>query len=278
MSKKNKIKSVAKKTLGTQSADFLFRWGYFVRGAIYILIGILSLRVALQNTGSFINPKSVLLEIGQPSLINKILLVLIVVGLVSYSLWKVVKIFTQQKEKDGKDYFKRLGDVFSAVSYFVLAIASISLLGIGHIVFGSSNQFAPFTKLFLLPHGNVIVGFVGVIWILIAASQFYLAYTSEFKEEINIIDLKSKEKETVMTIGKVGFFSRGIIFGLIGYFFILSAVKIDSTKIQGIEGALSGLEKIGGTRLLAVVSAGLICFGIYSIFVGFWFRNSLRRN
>ncbi len=277
-SEKTKIKSVTKKTLSSQSANLLFKWGYFVRGAIYVLIGVLSLRVALQNTGSFVNPKSALLEVDKTLLINKLLLVIIIIGLISYSLWKVIKIFTQQKEKDGKDHFKRLGDIFSAVSYFVLAIASMSLLGIGHIIFGSSNQFALFTKLFLLPHGNIIIGLIGIIWILIAASQFYLSYTNEFEEEINLKQLDEKKEKAFLIMGKIGLFSRGIIFGLIGYIFILAAIKVDPSKIKGIEGALLELEKIGGTWLLTLVSVGLICFGIYSVFVGSWFRNSLRKN
>ena len=58
-----------------------------------------------------------------------------------------------------------------------------------------------------------------------------------------------------------------------GIFLIQAARLSDPQKARGIDGALLELARQPyGWLLLAIVAAGLIAFGAYSILGAFWFR------
>ena len=67
----------------------LARLGYAVRGIVYGLIGILALQAAMGSGSSNVDQTTVFQKIlTQPS--GKILLWVVVVGLVGYSLWRLI--------------------------------------------------------------------------------------------------------------------------------------------------------------------------------------------
>ena len=64
----------------------------------------------------------------------------------------------------------------------------------------------------------------------------------------------------------VGHLARMVAFGLIGIFLVKAAIDYAPTKAVGLDGALERLaHQTYGPFLLAVVAAGLIAFGAYSI-------------
>jgi Domain of Unknown Function (DUF1206) len=69
--------------------------------------------------------------------------------------------------------------------------------------------------------------------------------------------------------GKLGLYSRGTVFLLIGYFFIQTAITADPDKTQGLDGALSKIaQQPYGQWLLGIVAAGLVLYGVFQILTG----------
>ena len=67
-------------------------------------------------------------------------------------------------------------------------------------------------------------------------------------------------------IGTFGHLARAVVFGLVGVFLIKAAVDFNPKKAAGLDGALAKLAAASyGPILLAVVAAGLIAFGVYSL-------------
>jgi len=57
-----------------------------------------------------------------------------------------------------------------------------------------------------------------------------------------------------------------VVYGLVGIFLIVAAVQYDPGQAVGLDGALAKLAHASyGPFLLAVVAAGLIAFGAYSL-------------
>ena len=79
-----------------------------------------------------------------------------------------------------------------------------------------------------------------------------------------LVDLASRPGRVVVAAGLFGFVARGIVYALVGVLFFVAAWTHDETRSTGIDGALHVLQNgPAGTVLLAVLSAGLVAFGIY---------------
>ena len=89
---------------------------------------------------------------------------------------------------------------------------------------------------------------------------------------------KLTPKVWIRRLGRFGTVARGITFGLIGIFLMISAVRADPSQAQGIDGALLKLAQLPyGPWLLGVVAVGLMAFGIYSMTGALWFRLERKR-
>src|SRR4051794_11098006 len=76
----------AQQTGGNPWLERLARIGYAARGVLYAVVGLLAVTLALGRGGATTDKNGALTTIaGQP--FGKLLLVLIVVGLIGYSIW-----------------------------------------------------------------------------------------------------------------------------------------------------------------------------------------------
>ena len=82
--------SAARKAAASHTFELLTRLGYGVRGLIYITMGLLAVQVVLGKGGGLASPQGAITAIGkQPA--GLLLLWIVLIGLISYSLWGVVR-------------------------------------------------------------------------------------------------------------------------------------------------------------------------------------------
>ena len=80
------------------------------------------------------------------------------------------------------------------------------------------------------------------------------------------LSLPSDKRDWIVTIGRMGFAARGIVFVLIGGFLVLAALHASSTEAQGLGGALQSLQQQPyGWVLLALTALGLFAFGLFGL-------------
>ena len=116
------------------------------------------------------------------------------------------------------------------------------------------------------PGGQWIVGIAGLIFIGVALFQGYKGVTLKFLEEDKTEQMGRLTERWITIMGVVGHLARMVAFGLIGIFIVKAAVDYSPQSAVGLDGALERLARQSyGTFLLAVVAAGLIAFGVYSI-------------
>jgi len=245
--------------------EWLARLGYSARGIVYLIVGALAVLDALGPTEESTDSKGALEKLlTQP--FGDFLLGVVALGLVGYSIWRFVQAGwdVDNHGADAKGLAIRGGLLVSAVTHVGLAVFALSLIfawGTGN---GDEDQSTQDWTAWLLSQtlGQWLVGAVGVAMMGAGLAHAYKAWKIEFGKRF-VMDRQTLK--WVSPICQFGLFARGIVFTIIGGFFIIAAVRFNSGEARGLKGALEALEvQPYGPILLGIVALGLVAFGIYS--------------
>jgi hypothetical protein len=267
------FKRTARKAAANPWVERLTRFGYVVRGVIYIIPGILALQLAMGQGGQAVNQTGAIEVLGAGPF-GKLLLALVALGLIGYSLWGFIRaIFDPFHDgDDAEGIAARLGYVVSAIGYAVLLVATVQYIQ-GAAVSGNNPQDWT-AQLLSKPFGRVIVGIFGLGWMFGGGlRQTYQGYKADFKRNLQSSKMTSEQKRLAVLAGRVGMIARGVAFFFIGLFLVQAAVFVNPGRAKGLDGVLLDLaQRPYGQLLLALVALGLIAFGLYSILSGMWIR------
>lgn len=247
--------------------EVLTRIGFIARGVIYIIIGWLAIEVATQTTsGTPTNQKGALETIDKQPL-GHWLLIVVAIGLGAYAIWRFVQAYAGHGPEGGGDAsnFGRISAAASGCAYLAMCALAVSIL-MGSSSQSSGNPHKSAAGVLGWPGGQWIVGIAGLIFIGVALFQGYKAVTLKFLDEDKTEQMGRTAERWITIAGVVGHLARMVAFGLIGIFIVKAAVDYSPQSAVGLDGALERLARQSyGTFLLAVVAAGLIAFGVYSI-------------
>ena len=238
--------------------EWLARAGFVARGAVYLVIGILAIKLAT-GSGS-VNPsqQGALKTVGaQP--FGRVLLIFVAAGLAGYALWRLVRALR------GVDHgLDRMAALASGVVYAGLcALAVEILLGTGG---GSGNAKSTTAGVLGWPAGTWLVGIGGAVLVGVGLDQGYRGVSEDFLDDSKTEEMSSAVRAWIASLGTVGYLARMVVFVLVGVFLIRAAVDYNPDKAVGLDGALAKVDHASyGPLLLGVVAAGLIAFGVYSL-------------
>lgn len=264
----------AKKVAYSPTMEALTRLGYAVRGLMYVTIGAIAFQAATGKASSPTDQVGAIAALGHlPT--GRILLWVILVGLIAYSLWGIIRAVLDpfHKGTDLKGLMARGGYIISAVTYVFFALATYGLLR-GSGSSGGSGQTIQFvSKIMEMPAGRVAIAIIGVATVLGGLYQIYSGLTMNFEQHLKPYALSADQLKVAKQMGKIGTAVRGFVVAIIGAFLVVAATSADPSKARGFSGALDFLGKQPfGLWVLAVVAAGLIFLGIYSLMSAAWFR------
>jgi hypothetical protein len=244
----------------------LARAGFVARAAVYLVIGVLAIKVALGAGGKLTGQQGAFKTIvRQP--FGHLLLILVAVALGGYSLWRLLRAAVGHGQEDSDSGFERVSAAASGVVYALLCAVAVSILvERGSSGGGSSgNTQKAAGGVLSWPGGPWIVGIAGGIVIALGLYQVYRGISRDFLD-----DSKTEKMGSFRTwfewSGLLGYCARGAVFALVGVFLIDAAATYDPAKAVGLDGALAKLAQHSfGPFLLGLVAAGLIAFGLYSL-------------
>ena len=269
------VKRAGKKAAFSPVMEALTRVGYGVRGLIYIMMGILALSFTLGKGGAPVDPQGAIAAIGQ-SPVGMVLLWVVLIGLVSYALWGVIRaVFDPlQKGSDAKGLFARAGFLFSAAGYAILVPSTISLVaGTGSSSQGGANTQQTMASIMSRPWGPYLIGFIGLAVIAVGLYQIYLGFDAKFDRQYQTYAMTAKEVKVATQLGRFGTAARGFVFGLVGILVCTAAFQSNPSQPVSFDAALTSLmHQPYGVVLLGIVAVGLIAFGLYSMLSAVWFR------
>jgi fumarate reductase subunit D len=266
--------NAVKRAAANPLLELMERLGYAVRGALYAVMGLLALGIAVgagKGQATDLSGSLVFL-IGNP--LGKLVLVVVIVGLTAYSLWGFTRAIYDplHRGKGAGGYAARLGFVSSAVSYAAIVFFALQLLlGSG----GPSGEGTQKTIASVLTHpgGGLITVIIGLVILGIGLGQFLEAYRATFKEDLKAADMTTSERENAIRLGRFGMFARGVIFLVIGWFVVQAGIHHDPAQVQGFGGAfLFLLGQPFGRVVLGIVALGFVALGLHSFACARWIR------
>jgi hypothetical protein len=242
------------------------RLGFAAIGAVYILMGILAL-LAATGLGRGARPdREEAVKRLQDLPGGSIMLGLIAFGLLGYILWRFAQavLDTESKGSGAKGIATRIWYVASGFIYSGLALYAGRLALNGSANKGSSASESLTAKVLKWPAGDWIIMLVGVVIIGIAIYQIYRAYSGRFQKDVNASALPADQQNLVYRAGQVGFTARGVVLGILGYFFVQAGQQSQSSAIGDTGQAFDFLAAMGPVAL-GTVAAGLVAYGVFML-------------
>lgn len=245
-------------------------FGFYTKGFLFIVIGILALMVAFgQRGGELTDPTGALTVVAQFTF-GKVLLIVFIVGAVSHGIWNILR-GAADVDNAGKNWqgiVRRCIAVGTGIFYLFLAWSAWTIITTANVAVQNGGVQKSITAIFLaLPLGAVLVFLIGLSVIGAGFNECYRGVTGKFKEDFRLYEMKGTKRRIVGVLGALSFTARAVIYGLMGYFFIVAAIYADANEAVGIDGALLLLARTDyGKSLLFLAAVGLLCHGILSLY------------
>jgi hypothetical protein len=143
-------------------------------------------------------------------------------------------------------------------------VSSVKILLHAHVHTSGKHYQTVSAKLLSYPFGQTIIALTGIGVIIFGIGQVYWALSGRFLKKLKKNEMSKEEWRWSGHIGKVGIIARSIVFGIIGFFLIRTALQADPDETKGLDGALAEVaQRPFGSVLLAIVSIGLMAYGVY---------------
>lgn len=259
----DKAKREGDNLAGAKPLGWLARAGLVARGVVYLVIGVLALKLALGDGGKATNQQGALQTIAHQSF-GKTLLVLVAIGLAGYALWRLVRAAVGHGAEQWDRGSDRVAALASGIAYGILCVTAVKILTDSST--GSGTPKEATGGVLDWSGGTVLVAIAGAILIGVAVYQAYKGLAKKFLEDAKTGEMSSGVRKGYTGLGVFGHVARAVVFALVGYGLIKAAVDYNPQEAIGLDGALRQLADASyGPALLAVVAAGLAGFAIYSI-------------
>jgi hypothetical protein len=249
-----------------------FRWmvraGFAARGITYGVVGALALVMAVGagTAGTAPDQQGALALIARAPA-GRAALAVICAGLLGYALWKLVQGFSGHGPEGGGDpeLKDRVANVAGGVAYLVFFSVAVRTLT-GSSGGGSSQPRHAAAGVLGWPGGPVIVGVAGLVMLAISLHQLRDAVHGGFMRDSKTEQMNPSEHRVFFALGRIGLSARSLVFAVVGYFLLRTAIEFRPSQAVGVNGALARLQNQPlGPWLLGLVASGLMIFAAYSL-------------
>ncbi|MFI7092662.1 DUF1206 domain-containing protein [Streptomyces lydicus] len=267
------IRRTARQGAESSALRVAARCGFVARGVIYLLVGVLALRIAFGDSGGQADRGGALAEVatqplGAPSLWA------LGLGLTGMALWRLSEALFGASGPDGHKPAQRLLALgrflfYASVSFSVLAFA-VGSKGDGSGASDRQSRDATAAAL-ELPGGPWLVAAAGVVVAAVGVGIAVRALQRTFHKNLRRDALSRRRRQLVDVLGVSGGVSRGCVFAVAGAFAVKAAVRHDPGRAKGMDDTLrSFADTPAGPWLLALIAAGLALFGLFSFAMARW--------
>ena len=249
----------------------LARFGFYSKGFLFIVIGMLAILVALgYQAGKLADATGAFGVIAQSTL-GKLLLIVFISGAIGHGIWNILRGVADIDNAGGKTVgiIKRIIPVGVGIFYFGLAWSAWSLVAAARVSTENGEVQKTLAAILLaLPLGAVLLFLIGLSVMGAGVHECYSGISGKFRENYKEYKIgKYFSSEIITVLGVLSFTARALIMLLTGYFLITAAFALDPNEAVGIDGALLSLaQTYYGKILLFVTAAGLVCHGVLSLY------------
>jgi hypothetical protein len=244
--------------------EVLARWGLASLGLSFALVGILALMAAFHHGGAKTDRQGALARVAATSW-GMPVLIIVAIGFAGYAIWRIVLSITGEEVESGerKSALKRVGYAARGLFYSGLTVATIRLLFDARSSSGNGSQKHAATVL-SWPGGAFLVGAIGVAFIGAGLFNGYRGITKKYQKKLKMWEIPEARRRFVTAVAGFGLITRMLLFMIIGWFLIRTAVDNDPKKTIGLDGALQKVaSEPYGRILLGIVAVGLLAYAAF---------------
>ncbi|WP_374117243.1 DUF1206 domain-containing protein [Streptomyces sp. RKAG293] len=260
-------RSVEKDTLTTAG-----RAGFVARGIVYVLIGVLAVRIAFGHGGGEQADRQGALHQIAAQPFGTVMLWALVVGFACMAIWRAARALLARGPH--RKVGSRLLDGGRAVFYASVCwgIATYAA-GSGESSGGNAQSQDWTASALKMAGGRILVGLAGLALIGVGTVLAVRAAQRRFLKQLNTGVMSRRTREVVTGLGVAGGVARGTVFATAGIFVLVAAVRFDPHQAKGMDATLrSFTDTPAGPWLLALIAVGLILFGVFSFASARWRR------
>jgi len=250
------------------------RAGWFAKGVVYLIGGILALSVAAKASGWSDDPSTGDQEASPTGAIKTVagsgggtfLLYLLAIGMLLYAAWRVVSALLPGGT-DAKAWAKRIGFAASALLYTTLAISAIALArNSAEDQDGNKKVTDISASIMENTGGRLLIGLIGLIVIAVGLYRISKGVKLDVNDELDLSGMSSTRLTWTRRLGAVGEVGRGLGIALVGFFLLRSAITYKANEATGLDGALRRLAtESWGILVVIIIGIGFAAYGIFCI-------------
>ena len=242
-------------------------YGCFSTGIIYVGIGVIAILSFLKVRDGGADESSLLALLNDHG-VGKFFFWLIVLGTACYIAWRIFETITDPYAYGSgtKGIAKRTGIAMSAIPDALIVYAAIQVLaGTGNIrLDGQPLEQRQMVEELLQKQGGdwIIIG-VGVAICLTALVQFFYGITRGYRERLDMADFSRAFRKGIHLLAWTGYLARGIIVGIIGFFFLKAGISDSARYIVNTDKAFDYIGDHVGHFYFILAAIGTICYGLF---------------
>lgn len=240
------------------------RYGIAVKGVVYFLMGSLAALTASKITYQIKGGKDILEWISGLSF-GWFMLLAVSIGIAGYIFSRFYLTFNNNdydNSKEGKPRIRRLAYLINGFGYMVLLFSCIKLL-IGAGFQGENTRLM--VQLLSNWWGTLILITLALGLGVSALNEWYMAFGNMIEKMILPDDLSNTQYKYLLLLGRVGRFSRGIVFGVFSYLFFKTVIGWSNDIPKGADAAFTFMSVEYGSIIMGIVAGGLAFYGLFLI-------------
>lgn len=250
-------------------------YGCVSTGIIYLGIGTIAILSFLKLKDGGADESSMLAFLNE-YVVGKIFIWIILSGTVSFIVWRIYEAITDPYRygSSTKGKVKRTGIALSTAADVLIVYSAIRiLLGVSNIQLDGQpeEERQMVTNLLRQSWGSWVITAVGVLVTITAIVQFQYGITGGYKERIDVARLHPFLKTFIYVLAWIGYFARGIILGIMGFFLIKSGVLESAEYVVNTDKAFDFIGDNVGHVFFILTAVGTIFYGLFmfSLCVGY---------
>jgi hypothetical protein len=251
---------------------YLPLYGCISTAMIYFGIGTVAILSFLKLKEGGADETSLLAFMNE-YILGKLFVWAILIGTVAYVIWRIYEAITDPYDygSTAMGLSKRIGIAASTVADILIAYSAILiLLGASNVrVDGNPEQDRQMVQDLLgYSWGSAVVVLIGGIIFMSAVVQLFYGTTRGYKERLDIAHFSVTMKRLIHVLGLTGYVARGIILGIVGFFFAKAGVLKDHNYVVNTDKAFDFIGDEIGHASFILVAAGTICYAFFMVALG----------
>ena len=249
----------------------LARLGFYSKGFLFIVIGVLAIMLVFGLKGGAIaDAAGALSEVARRPY-GRVFLIIFVAGAIGHGMWNILRGTADVDNAGGsvEGIFKRVVSIIIGFFYLGLAVSALEIVLAAHSVAdGSSTAEETLISIVLAVPviGALFIFLIGLGVIGAGLHECYSGVSGKFRNNYRLWEITGFHLTFINVLGVLSFTARALLLVIVGYFFIRAAYYSNTGSI-GLDAALLTLLRSSYGRILVLLTAiGLVCHGVLAFY------------